>query len=252
MKNHLPKKDLKISLVFALIGLVAGGAAALYQLSMFPESIQQQIIAQLGSTDALIPIAAAQGALLTFLATFFGQKLARKTGLDLGFRWDRKAFTLALFIGAGVGLIITGSDRFVFSAYLPEVLTDYQFSPIYLITGLLYGGVIEEVLLRLFVLSLLVLIIWKLSPARKDPSIPSWIYWSGILLSAFLFAAGHLPFTAQAIGWSGPIIARALLLNSIGGIGFGYLYWKKGLVYAIVAHAATHVFMQLLFMPLFF
>lgn len=252
MKNHLPKKDLKISLVFALIGLVAGGAAALYQLSMFPESLRQQIADQLGSLEALIPIAASQGALLTFLAAFFGQKLARKTGLDLGFRWDRKAFMLSLFIGAGAALVITGSDRFVFSAYLPEVLTDYQFSPIYLITGLLYGGIIEEVLLRLFVLSLLVLILWKLSPARKDPSIPSWIYWSGILLSAFLFAAGHLPFTAQAIGWSGPIIARALLLNSIGGIGFGYLYWKKGLVYAMIAHAATHFFMQLLFMPLFF
>jgi len=252
MKNHLHKKDLKISLGFALIGLVAGGAATLYQLDMFPEAIRQQIIAQLGSTDALIPIAALQGAILTFFAAFFGQKLARKTGLDLGFRWDRKAFMLSLFIGAGAALVITGSDRFVFSAYLPEVLTDYQFSPIYLITGLLYGGIIEEVLLRLFVLSLLVLILWKLSPAKKDPSIPSWIYWGGILLSAFLFAAGHLPFTAQAIGWSGPIIARGLLLNSIGGIGFGYLYWKKGLVYAMIAHAATHFFMQLLFMPLFF
>ena len=260
MKNHHPlnhhkkghKKDLKISLGFALIGLVASVAATMYQLSIFPEDILLQIIDQMGSTNALIPIAASQGALLTFLAAFFGQKLARKTGLDLGFRWDRKAFILALFIGAAVGLVITGSDRFVFSAYLPEVLTDYQFSPIYLITGLLYGGVIEEVLLRLFVMSLLVLIIWKLSPARKDPAIPRWVYWSGILLAALLFAAGHLPFTAQAIGWSGPIIARGLLLNSIGGIGFGYLYWKKGLLYAIIAHAATHFFMQLVFMPLFF
>lgn len=109
MKNHLHKKDLKISLGFALIGLVAGCAAALYQLSMFPEAIRQQITDQLGSLEALIPIAASQGALLTFLAAFFGQKLARKTGLDLGFRWDRKAFMLSLFIGAGAALVITGS-----------------------------------------------------------------------------------------------------------------------------------------------
>ena len=47
MKNHHPlnhhkkghKKDLKISLGFALIGLVASVAATLYQLSIFPEDI---------------------------------------------------------------------------------------------------------------------------------------------------------------------------------------------------------------------
>jgi membrane protease YdiL (CAAX protease family) len=252
MKNHLHKKDLKISLGFALIGLFAGGAAAMYQLSMFPESLRQQIVDQLGSLEALIPIAASQGALLTLVAAFFGQKIARKIQLNLGFRWDSKALTLALIIGFLTALIITGSDRFFFAPYLPEELINYTFSPIYFITGLLYGGVIEEVLFRLFVMSLLTLIIWKLSPSRKDPSLPGWIYWSGILLTAFLFAVGHLPFTSQAIGWSGPIIARGLLLNSIGGIGFGYLYWKKGLLYAIIAHAAAHFFMQLLFMPLFF
>ena len=113
MKNHSTihshKKDLKVSIVFALIGLVASASATLYQISMFPEEILLQIIDQMGSTNALIPIAAAQGALLTLLAAFFGQKLARKTGLDLGFRWDRKAFMLSLFIGAGAALVITGS-----------------------------------------------------------------------------------------------------------------------------------------------
>jgi hypothetical protein len=49
-----------------------------------------------------------------------------------------------------------------------------------------------------------------------------------------------------------PIIIRAFVLNGIGGIGFGYLFWKKGLAYSMVAHGVTHIFMQLIFMPLMF
>jgi len=33
--------------------------------------------------------------------------------------------------------------------------------------------------------------------------------------------------------------------NAIGGIIFGWLYWKKGLESAIIAHIFTHVIMVL-------
>ena len=54
----------------------------------------------------------------------------------------------------------------------------------------------------------------------------------------------NIPFTAQVIGLSLPVLARTFLLNGIGGIGFGYLYWKRGLAYSICAHASTHVFIN--------
>ena len=69
---------------------------------------------------------------------------------------------------------------------------------------------------------------------------------SSIFISAALFAAGHIPFTSQVIGLSLPVLARTFLLNGIGGIGFGYLYWKRGLAYSICAHASTHVFINLI------
>jgi membrane protease YdiL (CAAX protease family) len=150
-------------------------------------------------------------------------------------------------------LIIAGSDRFIFAEYLPSAITTYTFSPIYLISGVLYGGIIEEILLRLLVMSLFVLLLWKLFEKDKDSlCIPRWIYIAAIVLASALFAAGHLPFTIQTIGVSAPIIIRCFVLNGIGGIGFGYLYWKKGLAYSMAAHALTHVFMQVVFMPLFF
>jgi len=246
-------KDLKISLLFTLIGIVASICAAMYQMYMFDEEIQQQILSQLGSMEALIPIAALQGGIITFLATFIGLKIARKVNLKLNLVFDKKALILAIFIGMVTALIITGSDRFIFAGYLPSKITSYEFSPLYLLTGVLYGGIIEEILLRLFVMSLLVLMLWKLFAKSKDYlHIPQWVYVTAIILAALLFAAGHIPFTVQALGASAPILIRGLVLNGIGGIGFGYLYWKKGLAYSMCAHAATHVFMQVVFMPVFF
>ena len=36
-------------------------------------------------------------------------------------------------------------------------------------------------------------------------------------------------------------MARALLLNGIGGVTFGWLYWKQGLEAAMVAHFTANV-----------
>ena len=139
------------------------------------------------------------------------------------------------------------SDRLIFVRYLPSEITNYEFSLLYLVTGILYGGIIEEILLRLFVMSFFVFVLWKLFSRGSDrKNIPGWIYISSILISAALFAAGHIPFTAQIIGLSLPVLARTFLLNGIGGIGFGYLYWKRGLAYSICAHASTHVFINLI------
>jgi len=253
MKKILQNKDMKISLVFSLIGLIASIFVGIYQISMFSEPMEQQIIDQFGSLEALVPIAAIQGTLLTFAASFIGLKLAKRVNLKLNFKYDKKAMIMAVAIGFFTGLIITGSDKLVFASYLPINTTEYVFSPVYFITGILYGGIIEEILLRLLVMSLFVLILWKVFAKSYDYlNIPSWIYISAIVLAAVLFAAGHIPFTAQTIGLSTPILIRAFLLNGVGGLGFGYLYWKKGLFYSMLAHAAAHVFMQVILMPILF
>ena len=108
-------------------------------------------------------------------------------------------------------------------------------------------------MLRLFLMSLLVLLIKKLFvKSNQNLSLPAWVYITSIVLAALLFAAGHLPATAQLLGLSTPIVIRAFVLNGIAGLGFGYLYWKKGLSYAILAHMLVHIFNQLIFMPLFY
>jgi hypothetical protein len=40
------------------------------------------------------------------------------------------------------------------------------------------------------------------------------------------------------------IVARAIILNGIGGIIFGWLYWKKGLESAIISHFSLDIILQ--------
>jgi membrane protease YdiL (CAAX protease family) len=47
--------------------------------------------------------------------------------------------------------------------------------------------------------------------------------WLSIILAAILFGIGHLPATAQIVDLTGIVIVRAIVLNGIGGIIFGWL-----------------------------
>lgn len=106
----------------------------------------------------------------------------------------------------------------------------------------LYGGITEEILMRFGLMTLLVWIAAKIFKGKK----PS-IYWIGIILAALIFAVGHFPMVFQVIGKPSPILISYVLLgNSIGGVVFGWLYWKKGLESAFLAHIFAHVGMVVL------
>jgi hypothetical protein len=39
------------------------------------------------------------------------------------------------------------------------------------------------------------------------------------------------------------VVVRAIILNGIGGIVFGWLFWKKGFELAIITHFTADVFL---------
>ena len=94
-----------------------------------------------------------------------------------------------------------------------------------------YGGIGEEVLTRLFAMTLLVWLIAWATGRRTAP-----VFWAAIILAAVGFAAAHIPATAVLAPLTRPVVARILVLNSLGGILFGWLYWRRGLEHAMVAH----------------
>ncbi|MDH5655051.1 MAG: CPBP family glutamic-type intramembrane protease, partial [Spirochaetia bacterium] len=97
----------------------------------------------------------------------------------------------------------------------------------------------EEILVRF---GLMTFLVWLFSIIFRQTS--SYIYWMGILFSAFVFAAGHLPVAFQAVQSPSLLLISYILLgNSIGGIIFGYIYMKKGLESAMISHIFAHVVM---------
>ena len=72
------------------------------------------------------------------------------------------------------------------------------------------------------------------------------VYWFGIIISALIFALLHLPFLYALIEEpSQAVIWYVILTNSLGGIVFGWLYWRRGLEMAMLAHILTHVVLVL-------
>ncbi|WP_186725489.1 CPBP family intramembrane glutamic endopeptidase [Planomicrobium sp. CPCC 101110] len=153
----------------------------------------------------------------------------------------KKAVPVGIFSGAAAAAVLFLLEL-LFQPYLPESLQKNAGSRSLTETigGMFYGGITEELLLRWGVMSFLVWLLWKLfQRSRQVPSAA--IFWIGILVSALLFALGHLGATALVAPLTAAVWARMLLLNGIAGLVFGWLYWKKGLEIAMLSHAFLHI-----------
>lgn len=110
-------------------------------------------------------------------------------------------------------------------------------------TRLLYGGVTEELLLRWGFMTLLVWVAWRLLQRGQSRPRPAYFV-SAILISSLVFGIGHLPVAFLLFPQpTAALIVFVIVANSAFGIIAGFLYWKRGLEAAIVAHMVTHVVM---------
>jgi membrane protease YdiL (CAAX protease family) len=101
-----------------------------------------------------------------------------------------------------------------------------------------YGSIAEEVMSRLAVQSFVAVGLRRLQGKRRGP-VSAGIMWSAIGLSSLFFGAGHLPAAARITPLNLPLVVRTLVLNGLIGTVFGYLYWKRGLEAAMIAHGSA-------------
>lgn len=108
-------------------------------------------------------------------------------------------------------------------------------------TRLLYGGIVEELLLRWGMMTLLVWLAWRLFQKGQGKPRAVWFV-IAIIISSLVFGLGHLPLvSALAVNYTVAIVGYIVFANSLFGLIAGYLYWKRGLEAAIIAHMLTHV-----------
>lgn len=109
------------------------------------------------------------------------------------------------------------------------------------LTRLLYGGIVEELLVRWGLITLVVWLAWRLLQKGKGkPQVIILVI--AIILSSVVFGLGHLPLaSALGVDFTVAIVSYVVVANSVFGLIAGYLYWRKGLEAAIIAHMLTHV-----------
>ncbi|ALK98920.1 hypothetical protein AB595_01350 [Massilia sp. WF1] len=232
----------RLSLFWALAGALAIPGVLPYAFALHP-SLLARIPVPLPVFFALQLI---QGFVLLLLLSWIGLRLGQGNGLDsplarafvyrAPIAAPLRTLAAACIAGGVTGLAIMVLDR-VFEPFMPPApLPAHGYPELWKrLLASFYGGITEELLCRLFLMSLLVWLLRKLS-ARKEATPAGWMIRTGIVGAAVVFGLGHLPAAAGVWPLSFVVVARTMLLNVLGGIPFGFLYWRRGLEHAMAAH----------------
>ena len=189
-----------------------------------------------------------QNGLLLALATWAGVALAPKVGFRapvfeaaatrrpiLAELWSQ--LRPGVYVGVPAGFLLLMFTRFS----PPEIAQlSERFEPP-LLARLLYGGITEEVLLRWGVMTTLTWLMWRLFQGQGKAVRPAYVVFA-IVASSMLFGLGHLPVAHFLLGGLTPsTLTWVIGANTSFGLLFGWLFWRRGLESAMVAHAMTHL-----------
>jgi membrane protease YdiL (CAAX protease family) len=224
----------RLVVFWAMCGALAGVAVTPYMLAMNPGLLARLPVA----LPVYVLAQFAQSLIVLSLVTWTGLRLGRPIGLGAPIVFPRSLPALTVTASAGG---ITGAALLM----LDKALQPFMPSMPTLVSGgidlwkrvlaCFYGGITEELICRLFLMSLLVWLCYRIGSRTDAPPKP-WMAWTGIIGASILFGLAHLPATASILPLTTVVIVRALLLNGIGGIVFGWIYWRQGLGYAMTAH----------------
>lgn len=239
------KKNLCFIILLSLFGLVGGYFTGIYSIEMSTPEALEEIVAQVGSIEAVVLITTLQSLLYALALGLIGRAIAERLGIWHSPRLEFRPLISALAVSLFGGSVLILSDIFFFGNFSDAIRDSYQVKPTlnYFIASVTYGGVIEEVMLRLFFMSLIAFILMKLT--RKSYPTDGHLIAANII-SALLFAAAHLPATVMSIGITPMIIFRCFLINGGVGLLFGRLYRKHGLLYACLGHIGVHIVSKLI------
>lgn len=209
-------------------------------------------------TAALVALSLLQSGLLVLAAVAVGLALAPRLGLasrlatwalggpapwpglraDLGPALVVAAVATAVLVGLEhLFRPLLGADWATLQAAQPRTLG-------VTVSGVLYGGIAEELLVRWGMLSALAWMGWR--RVQRGIGAPrAGLMWSSIAVTALIFGALHMPALATYVEPDATHVVRVLLLNGVAGVLYGWLFWRRSLEAAMLAHAGSHVLLSL-------
>lgn len=238
-QSAAPPRHWRIALVLGVAGAVSALLLLPYLLALMP-----QLKAKISLPLPLFALLqAAQGGLMFGLLAWAGLALGWKYQLDAPWlrallhagtppqrpaRW-RMAIVLGIAAGAACLLLDVGFAWLAPAVKRPAGLPSWWQG----LLASLYGGVSEETLCRLFLVSLLV---WIGAKFSRNGVPGAAVYWVAITTAAILFGVAHLPAAVQQ-GLVTPLhVTRIISLNALVGIVCGWLFWRFGIEHAMLAH----------------
>ncbi len=242
-------KKLKLGLTLFVIGLL--GISTLLTVTIPLDNVPKEVLDKIPQ-EAFKYLILVNPSILLLIAVIVGTLLYDKVGLSvpaisavLNNEKPEIKFITQLKYGVLLGLltgILIVVISSVFKPFIPQAFIELgnkiQITPL---ARFGYGGLTEEILMRFGFMTLVVWLVFKITRNLNNST-----YRIGIAAASILFAAGHLPVAFNAV--KNPefmLLAYILTGNSVAGVFFGWLYWKKGFEAAFIAHIFAHVAMLL-------
>jgi hypothetical protein len=243
-----------------LLASIVGVAALLpYLVSFFQNFLSTYPLPMPWSLLMLVQIM--QSAILFAAFISLGLILAPKAGIEMpvlrawfygGAAPPKNWAGSPALAGAAVAAILLLVFYTLFLPHIPEWPVGVEAAlPIWKrLLSCLYGAINEEIVARLFMLSLL-LWLFRTIGREQSPQASPIIFWIANLIVAGLFALGHVPAAKIFLQLTPLVIVALFTLNGCASLLFGYLYWKRGLEAAMVAHFSADIMLHVISPMLF-
>jgi hypothetical protein len=239
-EERLDGRTLGAVVAAAMVGVVAVLPLALTIVGDVPVPLPVLVGAQLVQSAVLVTGAAALGLWLGPRVGLGAPLIQRAVhGEPVGGELRRLLPGSAL-LGAAAAAVILAAELTVFTGAVQTEVAPPLWQRL---LASLYGGITEEVLMRLGLFSVLAFGLAAVL-RRVGRPLPEPALWAVNLVVGLLFGAGHLPALAAVAELTGAAVVRTLALNLIGSLVFGWLYWRRGLVAAMAAHLTADLVLQ--------
>jgi hypothetical protein len=209
-------------------------------------------------TQAMLPFILTVSVVIDVILSFATILLGLGLGRSLGLVWPpldgwdaepdaERRMASSLLVAAALGVLSAGVIQGLARGLPPAegagqeiTLPSWWASAL----GSVGAGIREEVWLRMGMMTFFVWLGAKLA-RQKTPTAP--VVWTANTIAAVLFGAIHVPQAAMLLKLSASLLAFVFLGNGIPALIFGWLYWRKGLVAAMMAHAVADIVTKVIF-----